>query len=69
MHVDCVDDMEEEEDDCDKGHEKFMSEFLGSEDNHTKVDMVLKLVDKLSISIALKASLSSFSRPLPGLCY
>lgn len=65
IHLDCMDDVEGETNDWNGAYEKFMTEYE-KKDDHTKMDMVTKLLDKVLVINTLEGSSSSSSRPLPG---
>ncbi|KAG0568380.1 hypothetical protein KC19_6G016000 [Ceratodon purpureus] len=61
MHVDCLDDTDEaEEGALTEVHEKFMLEY-GSSDDHTRMDMVIKMLDILLVNDTSKPSTASES--------
>jgi hypothetical protein len=67
VHVGCVNDMEEEEENWNGAYEKFMLEYE-SKANHEKMDMIGKLLDIMLLCSSLETSSSSSSRPPPGIC-
>lgn len=64
IHLDFIYDTKEEKDDWNGFYEIFIIEYE-SKDDHTKMDIITKLLKKVSINNSLKAS-SSNSKLLPG---
>ena len=65
LHTDCVYDMDEERFDWNGTHEKFMIEY-GAKDNHTKINMISELLEKVPGSNSLESNSSSSSRQALG---
>ncbi|KAG0616917.1 hypothetical protein M758_5G151400 [Ceratodon purpureus] len=64
IHIDCVDGMGNKQEEYDRAYQQFMID-IGSMDNHTRLNVILELLDKLPNYDALNRSSSLTSGPLP----
>ena len=61
-----MDHMDTKQEECDRAYQQLMID-IGSMDDHTKLNVILELLDKLPISDALDRSSSLTLGPLPGI--
>ena len=67
LHLDCIDNTNEENDDEICACEKFMVEYEMTIDDHTKMEMISKFMDKPLVHTPSKASSSSSSSTPQGM--
>jgi len=67
LHLDCIDDMNERKNDQNGAYEKFLIEYDMTFDDHTKMKMISKFMDKTLIYTHSIASSSSSSSIIQGM--